>query len=57
MKEYENELFDYLNSIPTKVDPLYMDKQPELRWDMRSVLVDWLVQVHKRYRLASLFDA
>lgn len=29
----------------------YMDNQSEIQWSMRSVLIDWLVQVHHRFSL------
>lgn len=29
----------------------YMDNQAEIQWSMRSVLMDWLVQVHHRFSL------
>lgn len=29
----------------------YMDNQAEIQWSMRSVLIDWLVQVHHRFSL------
>lgn len=29
----------------------YMDNQAEIQWSMRSVLMDWLVQVHSRFFL------
>lgn len=32
-------------------NPHYMDIQTEIQWSMRSVLMDWLVQVHKRFNL------
>lgn len=32
-------------------DPLYMDTQRELAWKMRSVLVDWLAEVHNKFKL------
>lgn len=32
-------------------DPHYMDHQTEIQWSMRSVLMDWLVQVHLRFNL------
>jgi G2/mitotic-specific cyclin 3/4 len=32
-------------------DPHYMDTQAEIQWSMRSVLMDWLIQVHHRFSL------
>ena len=32
-------------------NPHYMDIQTEIQWSMRSVLMDWLVQVHSRFSL------
>lgn len=32
-------------------NPNYMETQKELAWKMRGVLVDWLVQVHARFKL------
>lgn len=33
------------------VDPEYMSRQPELTTKMRSILVDWIVDVHRRFDL------
>lgn len=32
-------------------NPNYMDNQKELGWRMRGILIDWLIQVHSRFRL------
>jgi len=32
-------------------NPHYMDNQAEIQWSMRSVLMDWLIQVHHRFAL------
>lgn len=32
-------------------NPHYMDNQAEIQWSMRSVLMDWLIQVHARFGL------
>ena len=32
-------------------NPYYMDNQAEIQWSMRSVLMDWLTQVHARFQL------
>jgi G2/mitotic-specific cyclin 1/2 len=29
----------------------YMDKQAELKWQMRTVLMDWIIEVHAKFRL------
>ncbi|EFY93254.1 G2/mitotic-specific cyclin (Clb3), putative [Metarhizium acridum CQMa 102] len=38
--EYGEEIFEYLRELET-----------EIQWSMRSVLMDWLVQVHNRFSL------
>jgi len=32
-------------------NPYYMESQAEIQWSMRSVLIDWLTQVHNRFQL------
>ncbi|KAJ9639110.1 B-type cyclin [Knufia peltigerae] len=51
--EYGDEIFDYMKSRELKLLPNahYMDNQHEIQWSMRSVLMDWLVQVHLRFNL------
>ncbi|KAI1950911.1 B-type cyclin [Ophidiomyces ophidiicola] len=51
--EYGEDIFDYMRSLEIKLlpNPHYMDCQTEIQWSMRSVLMDWLVQVHLRFNL------
>lgn len=51
--EYAPEIFNYLHGLEIKLrpNPRYMESQTELKWNMRSILVDWLVQVHSRFNL------
>ena len=51
--EYGDEIFEYMHSLEEKMKPNanYMDHQAEIQWSMRSVLMDWLVQVHNRFTL------
>ncbi|KAJ1970423.1 B-type cyclin, partial [Dimargaris xerosporica] len=51
--EYCDDIFTYLRHLEVRMlpSPTYMDKQHELEWNMRSILVDWLVQVHWRFCL------
>ncbi|KAJ5899133.1 G2/M-specific cyclin NimE [Penicillium taxi] len=51
--EYVVEIFDYLQELEmtTLPNPEYIDHQPDLEWKMRGILVDWLIEVHTRFRL------
>jgi G2/mitotic-specific cyclin 3/4 len=51
--EYGDEIFAYMHELEERMKPnaLYMDHQAEIQWSMRSVLMDWLVQVHNRFTL------
>lgn len=53
VSEYVHEIFDYLREIETETmaNKDYMDNQPDLEWKMRGILVDWLLEVHTRFRL------
>ncbi|QDS74186.1 hypothetical protein FKW77_002030 [Venturia effusa] len=53
VSEYVHEIFEYLAEleIKTMANPSYMDNQAELEWKMRGILVDWLLEVHTRFRL------
>jgi G2/mitotic-specific cyclin 3/4 len=51
--EYSDEIFQYMRRLEKQMspDPFYMDQQNEIHWSMRSILIDWLVQVHHRFNL------
>jgi Cyclin, N-terminal domain/Cyclin, C-terminal domain len=51
--EYGDEIFEYMRQLEVKMLPNahYMDNQHEIQWPMRSVLMEWLVQVHHRFNL------
>lgn len=51
--EYGDEIFEYMRELEVKMmpNPHYMENQTEIQWSMRSVLMDWLVQVHSRFNL------
>jgi hypothetical protein len=53
VSEYVVEIFEYLKEleIATMANPDYMENQSELEWKMRGILVDWLLEVHTRFRL------
>ena len=51
--EYVGEIFDYLKVLEesTMPNPDYMDHQENLEWQLRGVLIDWLIEVHTRFHL------
>ncbi|KAF2746208.1 hypothetical protein M011DRAFT_459361 [Sporormia fimetaria CBS 119925] len=51
--EYGEEIYEYMHELEDRMkpNPTYMDNQSEIQWSMRSVLMDWLVQVHNRFTL------
>jgi hypothetical protein len=52
---YVNNIYEYLRYLEVKyqITPRYLDASSEVSSKMRSILVDWLVQVHKRFKLMS----
>lgn len=55
VNEYRADIYNYLRSAETVHRPKagYMKKQPDITHLMRSILVDWLVEVAEEYRLQS----
>jgi len=53
VSEYVEEIFEYLRvlEVESLPNPQYMENQKELQWKMRSILVDWIIEVHLKFRL------
>jgi hypothetical protein len=66
VQEYAEEIFDYFRELEVCLravssvltsqarmmpNPYYMENQAEIQWSMRSVLIDWVVQVHGRFTM------
>jgi G2/mitotic-specific cyclin 3/4 len=51
--EYADTIFEYMRRLEYKMTPRgdYMSLQGDLTWNMRRVLIDWIVQVHARFHL------
>ncbi|KAI8357064.1 cyclin-like protein [Mortierella sp. GBAus27b] len=51
--EYADEIFQYMKQMEkeTMAVPEYMDLQPELTWDLRPLLVDFLIEIHNHFNL------
>ncbi|KAJ9100628.1 hypothetical protein QFC21_003672 [Naganishia friedmannii] len=51
--EYQEVIFEYMRDLEYKNMPnhKYMDDQPNLKWEMRGILTDWLIEVHNKFRL------
>ncbi len=53
VSEYVVDVFEYLRELEKKTvpDPSYLIFQKTIKPEMRSILVDWVVEVHSRFRL------
>lgn len=51
--EYVQDMYEFfrLKEQSTSVRPVYMESQPHINERMRSILVDWLVEVHLKFKL------
>ncbi|KAH0951823.1 hypothetical protein HN011_011255 [Eciton burchellii] len=51
--EYRDDIYDYLRTAENlhRAKAGYMKKQPDITYSMRSILIDWLVEVVQEYRL------
>jgi cyclin B len=55
--EYVGDIFQWLRTTETEpgnnnsVNPTYMTKQEDINEKMRSILIDWLVEVHLKFKL------
>eukprot|EP00501_MAST-03F_sp_TOSAG23-6_P000394 GSMAST32.ASY1.ANO1.406.1 assembled CDS len=51
--EYVNDIFAYFRKIESRngPSPTYMKDQPHINEKMRAILVDWLVEVHLKFKL------
>ncbi|PNW85728.1 hypothetical protein CHLRE_03g207900v5 [Chlamydomonas reinhardtii] len=53
VSHYAGAIFEYLREaeLMRRAIPDYLDSQPEINSKMRSILVDWLVEVSEEYRM------
>ncbi|KAM3968271.1 cyclin A [Aphomia sociella] len=53
--EYRQDIYEYMREIEVKnrANPRYMRKQPDITHMMRSILIDWLVEVCDEYNQQS----
>ncbi|KAF9975037.1 hypothetical protein BGZ73_001444 [Actinomortierella ambigua] len=51
--EYKDEIFQYMKQMERETMPVpeHMDLQPELTWDLRPLLVDFLIEIHNHFHL------
>ena len=52
-EEYQEEIIPYLISLENKkrINPNYMIKQTDINEKMRMILIDWLIEVHLKFKL------
>jgi hypothetical protein len=53
VEEYDLEIYEYWRQLELelRVDPNYMERQPEVEWEMRHTLICWLVQIHAQFKM------
>ncbi|XP_059061933.1 cyclin-A2-like [Achroia grisella] len=53
--DYRQDIYDYMRELEVKnrANPRYMRKQPDITQMMRSILIDWLVEVCDEYNQQS----
>ncbi|KLO17640.1 hypothetical protein SCHPADRAFT_152778 [Schizopora paradoxa] len=53
VSEYAAEIYEYLREceMTTMPNPNYVETQNEITWSTRGELIDWLIQLHSRFRL------
>uniref|UniRef100_A0A8D8YH62 Cyclin-A1 n=2 Tax=Cacopsylla melanoneura TaxID=428564 RepID=A0A8D8YH62_9HEMI len=51
--DYRDDIYQYLLQCERRIRPKanYMRKQPDINTEMRSVLVDWLIEVAEEYKM------
>ncbi|KAJ2033865.1 mitochondrial aspartate-glutamate transporter agc1 [Coemansia sp. S3946] len=51
--EFSDDIFGYMRDMEQRLMPnaKYMALQPALTWSTRSILIEWVVQVHERFDL------
>ncbi|KAH8926545.1 hypothetical protein BT69DRAFT_972585 [Atractiella rhizophila] len=57
--EYVKEIYCYMMELENNPKADYMERQDDLNWRMRGVLIDWLIDIHGKFRLVpeTLFTA
>jgi cyclin B len=53
VKEYQEEIIEYLLSLEheKRINPNYMHEQRDINEKMRNILIDWLIEVHLKFKL------
>ena len=53
VNQYQLSIFDFLRKKDSKfsLNPLYMETQLDINPRMRSILIDWLIDVHIKFKL------
>ena len=53
VKEYQDEIIEYLLSLEheKRINPNYMVAQKDINEKMRIILIDWLIEVHLKFKL------
>ncbi|PIA12634.1 cyclin, partial [Coemansia reversa NRRL 1564] len=53
VSEYNDDIFGYMREREVKMTPDsdYIERQPEMTWKSRALMIEWLVMEHKNLDL------
>ncbi|QLQ78748.1 hypothetical protein HG537_0B00970 [Torulaspora globosa] len=54
IEPFKNEILQYLQDLEQSsvVNPVMIDNQPEIKWEMRPYLIDFLIELHLIFKLS-----
>ncbi|ORX58440.1 A/B/D/E cyclin [Piromyces finnis] len=53
LSEYSSDIFNYMKELEVKMlpDPNYIKHQQEITWNARTILINWIAEVHWKFRM------
>ncbi|OUM57060.1 hypothetical protein PIROE2DRAFT_49027 [Piromyces sp. E2] len=53
LSEYSSDIYKYMKELEIKLlpDPNYVEHQQEVTWSARTILINWIAEVHWKFRM------
>ncbi|ORX76109.1 putative g2 b-type cyclin [Anaeromyces robustus] len=53
LSEYSSDIYNYMKELEVKMlpDPNYVEHQQEVTWNSRTILINWIAEVHWKFRM------